>query len=305
MLLKHSRANLLPMLDVLCVGHASYDITMAATHHPQADEKMLANAMQLAGGGPAANAAVCIARLGGKAAFCGYLGHDLFGETHLKELKREGVDTSLVVRGDYPTPVSQILAKPDGSRSVINFKVDTPTLTANAIATPKPAKIIMFDGHEPSLSQHLCQWAKRHGMITVLDAGSLHQGTRALTKTIDYLIASEKFSSQLTEADDSRIALQRLRKHTACAVITMGNKGLSWSRKNEYGGMHAFEVDAIDSTGAGDAFHAAFAYGMSQHMAWDALLRYASAAGALACTKLGARTSLPDAGQVEALLKQA
>ncbi|MDQ7000624.1 MAG: PfkB family carbohydrate kinase, partial [Mariprofundus sp.] len=59
------------MLDVLCVGHASYDISMAARHHPEANEKMLADAMQLAGGGPAANAAVCVARLGGKAGFCG------------------------------------------------------------------------------------------------------------------------------------------------------------------------------------------------------------------------------------------
>ena len=58
-------------------------------------------------------------------AFCGYLGNDLFGTAHLQEFKCENVDTSLIVRGDDPTPVSQILAKPDGSRSVVNFKACT------------------------------------------------------------------------------------------------------------------------------------------------------------------------------------
>lgn len=293
------------MLDVLCVGHASYDITMATARHPHPDEKMLADSMQLSGGGPAANAAVCVARLGGKAGFCGYLGHDLFGEAHLSELAAEGVDTALIVRGRHPSPLSQILAKPDGSRSVVNFKADTPFLSAHAITIPLPPKTILFDGHEPLLSERLCQWAKAHNIITVLDAGSLHQGTRDLAGAVDYLVASEKFACQFSGTGGLHIALQVMAEQAACVIITRGENGLIWSRNKQTGAMDAFTVKTTDSTGAGDAFHGAFAYGLSLNMAWHALLRYASAAGALACTRLGARPPLPDAKQVGMLLDRA
>jgi len=290
------------MLDVLCVGHASYDIAMAVPHHPGTNEKMLADSMQLAGGGPAANAAVCVTRLGGKSGFCGYLSHDLFGESHLVELAREGVDTSLIVRGDHPSPVSQILAKPDGNRSVVNFKADSPFLAADAISMSKSPTVILFDGHEPLISERLCHWAKNHGVITILDAGSLHQGTRHLAGEVDYLIASEKFARQFSGTDDLQSALQLMTEKSACAVITSGENGLIWSRRGVNGNMDAFIVNTIDTTGAGDAFHGAFAFGLSQEMAWEPLLRYASAAGALTCTSLGARAALPNAHQVEQLL---
>ncbi len=293
------------MLDLICVGHASYDITMAVAAHPQADEKMLADALDLAGGGPAANAALCAVRLGGASGFCGYLGRDLFGEAHWRELQQAGVDTSLIVRGDHPTPISQVLAKPDGSRSVVNFKGTTPTLAADAVAIRSAPKVMLFDGHEPDLSIRLCDRvtaAGAHGTATVLDAGSLHKGTEALTGRVDHLVASERFARQFTGCSDAAQALQRMPATAGSVVITLGERGLIWRRDGEEGRMPVFAVDAIDSTGAGDAFHAAFALGLSRGLAWHDLLRYASAAGALACTRLGARTAMPDAAQLAAFL---
>ena len=291
------------MLDLLCVGHASYDISMAMPHHPEPDEKCVADAMQLAGGGPAANAAVCVARLGGRAGFCGYLGNDLFGEAHVREFLAEGVDISNLVRGADATPVSQILAKPDGRRSVVNYKGDTAFLGSDAVRLSKPPKVMLFDGHEPLLSMSLCRWAKEHGVITVLDAGSLHQGTRELATEVDFLVASEKFARHYSETDELSIALQRLSKHCEHVVITQGDAGLIWSCNGESGKMNAFKVDAVDSTGAGDAFHGAFALALARDMAWPELLRFASAAGALTCTKLGARRALPDDSAMDAFLE--
>ena len=290
------------MLDVLCVGHGSYDITMAASHHPGTDEKIVADSMQLAGGGPAANAAVCIARLGGSSGFCGYLGCDLFGNKHLQELEAEGVDSSLVVRGAHPSPVSQILAKPDGSRSVVNFKGNTPWLSEGAVTVSDAPKVLLFDGHEPLLSLVLCRWAREKGIPTVLDAGSLHQGTESLAGLVDYLVASEKFASQWCEADDMDLALDKMAAVSPCVVITRGEYGLIWRKGGESGSMRAFDVQAIDSTGAGDAFHGAFAYGLTQEMPWSDLLAFASAAGALTCTKLGSRPALPATASLQALL---
>jgi len=282
------------MLDVLCVGHASYDIAMALSHHPEANEKLVADAMQLSGGGPAANAAVCVARLGGSAGFCGYLGNDLFGEAHLREFISERVDVSNLVRGEHATPVSQVLAKPDGYRSVVNYKGDTVHLAADAVSLSESTKVILFDGHEPLLSLSLCRWAKERGIITVLDAGSLHQGTRHLASEVDYLVASQKFARQFSKISDMHEALYVLSECNAHVVITQGSAGLIWSCNGTQGEVGAFKVDAIDSTGAGDAFHGAFALALARDMEWSELLRFASAAGALTCSKLGARCGLPE-----------
>jgi len=286
------------MTDVLCVGHASFDITMTAAHHPAADEKMLADALMLGGGGPAANAAVQVTRLGGSAAFCGYLGHDLFGEEHESELAHEGVDTGLIVRGGHASPISQILAKPDGSRSVVNFKGNTPWLEANAVDIRRiealAPRVILFDGHEPLISTPICQWARNNRIPTVLDAGSLHRGTRELSNMVDYLVSSEKFARQLCGEDEVQTCLNELAVISDRVVITLGERGLIWQQQGQSGGMPATTIEAVDSTGAGDAFHGAFALAIAREMDWNDTLRFASAAGALACTRLGARAALGD-----------
>jgi len=286
--------------DVLCVGHASFDVTMSAAHHPAPNEKMQADALQLAGGGPAANAAVCLARLGGKAGFCGYLGRDVFGDICLDEFEAEGVDTSLIVRGKHPTPVSQILAKPDGTRSVVNFKSNTPCLAADAIRLLQQPKVMLFDEHEPALSAQLCGQAKASDIPTVLDAGSRRHGTDALAMRVDYLVASAKFARQFCGTDDMQAALTLLADKRDNVVITLGKTGLIWSRNGETGAMPAPEVAVIDSTGAGDAFHGAFALALARGLAWEDMLRFASRVGALTCTKLGARQGLPYRENMEA-----
>ena len=117
------------MIDVLCVGHAAYDLTFAVPHHPAPDEKAFATSLTSCGGGPAANAAVTVAKLGGCSAFAGYLGQDIYGDLHLAELQEAGVDTTLVVRGTSPTPLSVIWAKPDGQRSLVNYRGETRPLS--------------------------------------------------------------------------------------------------------------------------------------------------------------------------------
>lgn len=292
------------MIDVLCIGHAAYDLTMTLERHPAADEKLQASSMQTCGGGPAANAAVQVARLGGKSSFCGYLGNDLYGNAHVAELENEGVDLSALVRGSHPTSISQILAKPDGSRSLINFKGNTPWLAADTVdVTAVKPKVVLFDGHEPLISERVIDWALEQNIPTVLDAGSVHRGTEALAVKVDYLVASEKFAKQFCGTGDMGSALSQLAQLRNSVVITLGEKGLIWTKDNETGSSPVFKVHAIDSTGAGDAFHGAFALGVARGMAWHELLRFASAAGALTCTRLGARQGLPSSSEVERLLK--
>lgn len=293
------------MLDVLCVGHASFDITMTVARHPEPNEKTTAEGMALGGGGPAANAAVQVARLGGKTGFAGYLGLDVLGCAHAAELEREGVMLDWLVRGRAPTPVSQVLAKPDGTRCVVNYKKDTPALPAHNIEPDSlQAKVLLCDGHEPHISRRLCGWARERGIPSILDAGSLHEGTQTLAMEVDYLLGSEKFARQFTGYRNAGLALKALARRRDHVVITLGARGLVCYGRGNFSWMPAFAVEAVDSTGAGDAFHGAFALAVAEGMDWMGALRFASAAGALACTGLGARHALPRRADVERLLAQ-
>lgn len=288
--------------DVLCLGHASYDLVFSVPHHPAEDEKLFADGLLGCGGGPAANAAVTVARLGFKAAFAGYLGGDVYGDSHYAELQSAGVDTGLIVRGDSPTPLSAILVKPDGKRALLNYKGDTQTLPADALDfSDITAKTVLFDGHEPRLSLALLDKIG-NSVPTVLDAGSLHAGTEALMTKVTYLVCSEKFALQY--AGDPNTALSRLADLSPNVVITLGERGLIWQRGLETGSLPAPPITAIDTTGAGDAFHGAFAAAVAAEMTWMDSLYFASAAGAYCCTQMGARPGLPDRLQHRRLLSE-
>ncbi len=293
-----------PHVDVLCAGHACFDMFFSLDHHPAPDEKAVASALTTCGGGPAANAAVGVARLGLRAAFAGYLGDDLFGRQCLAEFRREGVDTALTVTGGHPTPLSAILVKPDGRRTVVNHHGDTPDLARLPAGHPLPsARVLLMDGHQPEISLELVD--RLPGAVTVLDAGSLHRGTRLLMGRVDHVVASQKFARQFGGCRDDRAALERLAAACRSAVVTLGERGLIWKGEHTGSGrLAAFEVTAVDTTGAGDAFHAAFCVGIARALPWPDLLRFASAVGALACSQTGARPALPNLAQVAAFLQK-
>lgn len=281
-------------LDVLCVGHASHDLILTVPHHPECDEKIVADHLLSCGGGPAANAAITVARLGLRAGWVGYLGRDLYGEAHLSEFKTEGVDTRWVVRGDAPTPLSVVLVKPDGRRALINHKGTLTPVPVEAVDCAAVAcKALLFDGHEPELSEPLLGRARQLRIPTIVDAGSLHKGTEYLMFRVDYLACSEKFARQWLGADDPIRALHALAEQSPAVVITLGERGLIWKRQGEQGHLPAFPVEATDTTGAGDAFHGAFAACLALGKDWLTTLNCASAAGAFCCTRLGARPGMP------------
>lgn len=290
--------------DVLCVGHASYDLVFQVSRHPLPDEKMFADGFNRCGGGPAANAAVTVARLGLKAAFSGYLGRDLFGDEHAAELRAAGVLTDWLARGDAPTPVSAVFVKPGGARALVTHKARTTHLESGAVdfSACRP-KVMLFDGHEPLLSEPLAERARAEGIPTVLDAGSLHQGTEMLMQRVDHLVASEKFARQVSGTTDPHCAINMLADCAPVVVVTLGERGLLWKTAGgARGALPAIPVNAIDTTGAGDSFHGAYAAALAEGQGWQSTLRFASAAAALCCTRAGARLGIPSRGEVEALL---
>jgi len=290
-------------IDVLCVGAATYDLVYSVDRHPQPDEKIRATSFIGCGGGPAANGAITVARLGLQAAFAGYLGNDIFGNAHFDELQQAGVHTALVARGDHSSALSVVMVKPDGSRALVNYRNPESFLAAGSVDfSTVEAKVILFDGHEPQISPALARSARQRGIITVLDAGSIHSGTEALASLVDYLVCSERFGLDFTGEKDEEKALADLGAYATNVIITLGERGLVWKNAQGAGRLEAFKVRAVDTTGAGDVFHGALAACLAKKKKWLEGLRYASAAGALCCTKIGARLGIPTKGEVEDFL---
>lgn len=291
-------------LDVLCVGYACVDINFIAPHHPGPDEKVRATQMHTCGGGPASNAAVAIARLGGKAGFSGYLGTDAFGDAHFKELEEADVDTRGVHRGAAPTAVAAVTIKANGDRSIIDYRAPSALLPEDLISLAEiPAKALLVDGHQPLLSLKLVHEARALGIPSLLDAGSINDGTLMLYNQVDYLITSEKFARQFSDEDDPRTALAALDGAAPFIACTWGADGVYWQDANGQHHMPAFDIEAVDTTGAGDAFHGAFALGLARKDKIRENLRRSSATAALTCLKAGARSALPERARVDALAR--
>ena len=291
-------------VDVLCVGAGTYDLVYSVDRDPQPDEKIRATSFTGCGGGPAANGAITVARLGLQAGFVGYLGMDIFGNAHYDELQHAGVNTELIVRGEYPSALSVVMVKPDGSRSLVNYRRPESFLASDSVDfSPVDTKVILLDGHEPYISPDLVRDAQKRGIITLLDAGSVHPGTEELASLVDYLVCSEKFALEFTGKSDEYNALEKLKPYASNVVITVGNRGLVWKNKvGSVGQVDPYKVEAVDTTGAGDVFHGALAACLAQNRGWKESLSYASAAGALCCTKIGARLGIPTKEEVESFM---
>jgi sulfofructose kinase len=292
------------MLDLLCVGVACYDLTFAVAEHPLPDGKSRASALASCGGGLAANAAVAAAKLGYRVGLLAQLGDDLFGDEHMQELAAAGVCTDFVMRYAGATKLSVILAKGDGTRSVIHYAGEErplPTTTFNL--THLHPKAILFDGHELPIAERLCQHARDNNIITVLDADTAKPGTVALVSQVDYVVCSERFARDFTSEGLMERALAKMTAVAPTIVITLGAEGLLWHYAGESGAMPAFAIEVIDSTGAGDAFHGAFAACLAAGKSWQATLQIATATAALCCSKVGARIGIPTKEEVDEFMR--
>lgn len=292
-------------LDVLCVGVACYDLTFAVEQHPLPDAKSYASALVSCGGGLAANAAVTAARLGCRTALLTQLGSDLFGDRHVQELVAADVITDFVYRYEGATRLSVILAKADGTRSLIHYAGELRPLPAHTLDFSQlQPKAILVDGHELAIAQPLCQWARSQSVPTVLDADSAKPGAIALASAVDYLVCSQGFALEFTGEKDVVAAMGRLTTVAPSVVITLGAAGVLWHHRGENGRFPAYPIEVVDSTGAGDAFHGAFAAALAQGQSWPDTLRIASAAAALCCTRIGARIGIPTRAKVERFLDE-
>lgn len=290
------------MADILCIGHSAYDITLPMKDFPVENNKYGTNLKIEGGGGPAANAAYLLSKWGLDTTYIGLLGDDIYGKKIMAEFKSVGTDVSLVkIEQNYPTPYSVILVNTtNGSRTIINCKEnhDGIDVCKSKLKKVNP-KIILFDGHELKLSLKALELFPK--AISVLDAGSVREGTIALAKKVDYLITSENFALSYCHMDslsceedykECIIKLKNLSKGQI--VVTLGERGLIYEEEGDVKSLAAYKAKAIDTTGAGDIFHGAFTYGLYKGYSLLDNLRFSSKVSALSVEKLGGRQSIPD-----------
>ncbi|MCZ6673488.1 MAG: PfkB family carbohydrate kinase [Verrucomicrobia bacterium] len=285
-------------IDVLCIGYACWDLNFQIEESPGPDEKIRASSLISEGGGPAANAAYCINRLGGKAAFAGRLGNDALGEAHFLELTKVGVDTSCILREDTATSISSIQVNKKGQRTLVNYR-EPPSTNKLEFGSFQPACLLM-DGFEWEASKEALK--KFPHIPSILDAGSLNDFTRSLANQVSHLVASSSFARDITNSDRAEDWTNQLASMAPNIAITCGERGVYWkSKTGEQGHLAARKVKALDTNGAGDIFHAAFALALTRGLKFLNCLEWANEVAAASVVREGARSSCPSYADVTPL----
>ena len=295
------------MKRIICVGHAALDRIYRIEAFPAKPTKIRALEHIEAGGGMAANAAAAIARLGGEVELWSRVGDDDNGVKIRRALMAAGVDARHVQSfDDNRSSTSVILVDDQGERMIVGARdVNMPSGTSwLPLERIDGASAVLADLRWLEGARVAFEAARKAGVPTVLDADL--GGREALSELLaltDYAIFSapalEEFAAEEALGDRLKRVQALGPRH---AGVTLGADGYMWREGDKLASYPGFEVDVVDTTGAGDAFHGAFALGLVEGRTTADIVRRASAVAALKCTRLGARAGLPATHELAAFL---
>ncbi|MFD2265062.1 PfkB family carbohydrate kinase [Lacibacterium aquatile] len=298
------------MSSVLCVGIAVYDEIFALPYFPTEPTKVFASDFASAAGGPAANAAITIARQGGSATLWARIGNDMQGDRIVDDLRRSQVDVSRVRRvDDARSGISAVGVTGDGERMLLVFA--DPKLDTDASWLPlddiDSYDAVLADVRWPAASRIVIEKANALGKPTVLDADltSDRASLAALVPLASHVVFSEPALAQINGgASDVEASLRMIWDaggHTLVGV-TLGKGGVCWIDKDGYHNEPGLSVEAIDTLAAGDVFHGAFALAVARRLSPHDAMRFANLVAAVKCTRWGGGASIPTAAEVDAFL---
>ena len=257
---------------------------------------------QVQGGGMVGTAMVAVARLGGQAEFWGAVGDDWMARMILQGLRCESVDTRhvTVVPGGHGPMVVVCVDHPTGQRHFLYWTgFPEPKDSIGSPESLKTAGCLLVDGTHHQSTLRAARQAQRLGVPVVADLGGIGENTPALLAHVTYAIISDRCAQQVEGGDDYRAACEAMRSMgPEHVVVTLGEKGLVYLDDEDLAEMPAFEVDVVDTTGAGDTFHGAFCYGLVQGFPFLKNLQFASAAAAMKCRQMGGRAGIPGRDEV-------
>jgi sulfofructose kinase len=259
-------------------------------------------------GGQVASAMAACQQWGLRTRYVGKLGEDHAALLHRTEFERLGVETHLFTARRCHSQQAFILVDPSGERTVL-WKRD-PRLTLLPEELKREwivnARVLHLDGHDTGAAARAAEWAREDGIAVVADLDDLYPGYETLLPNIDFLITSRDIPRRLTREPDLRYSLKEVRRRYGCrlAAATLGQDGvLAWDgEKFHYAA--AYCVEPVDTTGAGDTFHAGFIYGFLQEWPLQRQLEFACAAAALNCMAVGARGGIQAVEKIERFMEK-
>jgi sugar/nucleoside kinase (ribokinase family) len=293
--------------DVVGMGLNSVDFLSLVPEFPTLNSKMKILQFSKQGGGQVATAMVALARWGVKTKYIGKAGGDELGQFSLNSIRQEGVDiSSVIIEPNATNQFAMIIVDGvSGERTILWDRDERLMYREGELRKEEvcSGKLLHLDGHDLPAAIHCSKWAKEEGIPTVLDIDKVEPLTSELMREIDFVITSPRFPSLFTGISDREKALTEIQKQIPgflCA--TLGPEGAMALVDGEILYVKGFPIHVVDTTGAGDVFHAGFIYGLLQNWEVVEILRFANAVAALKCLDLGGRRGIPTLGKVQKLL---
>ncbi len=297
--------------DAVGFGLNAVDHLIVVDAYPAFDTKTRLMQHLQAAGGQTASAMVALKRLGLRTAYAGRFGSDAEGRFGLETLRAEGVDVEFAqtIEGARNQIAFIVIDARTGERTILWDRDARLAYAADDAPAEFAARgrVLHLDAHDPPACARLAREARAAGTIVSADIDNIYEGLPELLPLIDVLISSSEFPRRLTGISDERAALTELKtrlRRTAVVGMTLGVRGALLYHEGAFVESKAFPVPGgcRDTTGAGDAFHAGFLYGLLQGEEIESCLTYGCAVAALKCRDLGARAALPTTHELNQFL---
>ncbi|MGI9365675.1 MAG: PfkB family carbohydrate kinase [Rhizobiaceae bacterium] len=296
------------MSRILVAGVAVLDFVFHMKTFPRQAEKYRADGASISGGGNAANAAVAISRLDGSAYLASRLGNDQIADMIIADLEKEGVGTGLIRRhGDNRSSFSSIYIDEAGERQIMNYR--DPDLPVQAAwpddQIPDALSATLADTRWPDGALAAMKLAKQLGIPGVMDAEApVHEAEHAVLEASHVAFSAQGVQDFTGESDIEKAAVLAYDMVPGTVLVTDGENGVVSVSNRTPQWTPAFAVKAIDTLGAGDVWHGAFALALGEGKLQAQAIEFASAAAAIKCGRTGGRDGAPNRAEVNQFLKE-
>lgn len=302
---------------ITVVGSLNVDLVCHAMRRPDTGETLIGDAFDIFTGGKGFNQATAAARLGGEVTLIGGVGADLFGDMLLTATENENINNRFVAkRTEIGTGVATIVIEPDGDNSIIvvpraNMALTTAEIDA-ATHSIADADVLLLQLETPiAVSEYATAIAKAHDTTVILNPAPAQPLPDSLLVYVDILTPNQSEAELLSEMkvsnhEEAHRAAEVLRTRmvdaaSTAVILTLGEQGALMLTATESEHVSALSVDAVDTTGAGDAFCGALATALASGEMLQAAVKFANAAGAAATTVTGATPSMPTRTKIDRL----
>lgn len=292
-------------VDLVGVGLNATDTLIPVAHYPARGTKVEIRPTTVLPGGQTATAVIACQQWGLRTRYIGKIGGDSAAALHVAEFSRLGVEACLLTAPDCPSQQAFILVDDSGERTVLWRRDHRLALRPEELQRDwiVNSRALHLDGHDTAAAAQAAAWARAAGVPVIADLDELYPGVEALLKNVDYLITSRDIPGKLASTDDLQQSLPSVHRRFGCrlSAATLGIDGvLAWDG-TQFHYAPAFRVDTVDTTGAGDLFHAGFIYALLRDWPMQKRLDFACAAAALNCTAVGARGGIHSVPKIESL----